>query len=560
MIFVSVKWARRAKVTIASLAVITAMTVSAWAGSAGEGQGSAVNAPGLKYAVHEEGRVTLTVTNLGQLGTGMSGLSTDCGGQPCPSCEYPTGSNLNYLFGGGLWIGAVVGADTLVSVGADGWFIVRELMPDTGTAADFLVRSNNPASPDFSPDAVSNKDLICAYTDTVTDPSVTGTDPIDGRPHLPLHAAISQRSYAWADDPLSDFVLFEYRITNIGAAAWQDMYFGVFVDGDVYHSSDWTGYNDDAAGYLPLDNIAYIIDSDGDPAIPDTVWDDTSVRSAFAVKMLGSEPPWSRVNFNWWIPNDIVTLDFGPRLAGTPEDPFRAFGSHLGTPSGDRNKYYILQHPEQDYDQLFTAVSHTAEGFLEPPTPYAPDIAVGCDTRFLISVGPYDVAPGDSVVIYFSVVMGSQIHVDPSDFLDYFDSDAPGAFYDRLDFGPLHANAGQADSVYQAVFVSSSAVDDGATLAGIPEIASLSPNYPNPFNPSTTISYRLPQKARAELTVYNLLGETVAVLVDGVQNGGEHVVTWDGCDRAGHPASSGIYFYQLKTEGFSTAKKMVLMR
>jgi hypothetical protein len=562
MISNSVTSKRRTPAMVILLAVMTTMAVIAWGAPAGEKQGAVMYAPGKHYAVHDQGRVTLTVTNLGQLGTGMSGLSTDCGGQPCPSCEYPTGSNLNYLFGGGFWIGAVVGTDTLVSVGADGWFVIQELMPDTGTAADFLVRSNNPVSPDFSPDAVSNKDLICAYTDTITDPSVTGTDPIDNRPHLPLHAAISQRSYSWANDPVSDFVLFEYRITNVGAAAWQDMFFGIYLDGDVYHSSHRaTGFMDDIAGFLPSENIAYIADDDGDPAEPDTVWDNTSVRSAIAVKMHGSKPSWSRVNFNWWISNGNPSQDFGPRLAGSSEDPFRSFGAHLGTPTGDRNKYYILQHAEQDYDQIFTAVSHTSEEFLDPPAPsIAEDIGNGYDTRFLVSVGPYDVAPGDSVVIYFSVVMGPRLHVEPGDFLEYFDYAAPGAYYDRLDFGPLITNSGFADSVYLDNFEISAGADDGTAPPTIPGIASLSPNYPNPFNPSTTISYRLPQRGAAELAVYNLLGERVAVLVDAVQDAGEHVVVWDGCDLAGRPASSGIYFYRLKTEGTSTARKMVLVR
>jgi hypothetical protein len=545
-------------IAIGMLAVSTALISSAWAGE----QTATMYNPAKTYAVHDQGRVMLTVTNQGQVGTGLSGMSTDCGGQPCPSCEYPSGSDLQYLFGGGFWIGAVVGTDTLVSVGADGWFMIQELMPDTGAAAVFTVRSNDPASPDYSPEAISTKDLLCTYTDTIVDPAVTGTDPIDNRPHVPLHAAVSQRSYSWADDALSDFVLFEYRITNVGSSAWQGMYFGTYVDADVFHSSNGaTGFADDVTGFLPAEHIAYITDNDGDPVLSGTAWDYTAVRSAFAVKLHGSQPSWSRVNYNWWISNADAALDFGPRLAGTPEDPFRSFGAHLGTPSGDPNKYYILQHAEQDYDQLFTAVSHTGDGFLDPPAPArAQDFANGYDTRFLISIGPYDVAPGDSVVIYFSVVMGPQLHVDPSDFLTYFDYASPGTFYDRLDFDPLIINAAKADSVYQANFVVPSGTGEQSLAGGLPERVYLSSNYPNPFNPATTILYHLPQRGAAELAVYNLLGEKVAVLVDGVQDAGEHRVTWDGCDRSGRPVSSGIYFYRLKAGGTATAKKMVLLR
>ena len=518
--------------------------------------------PNWQYAVHQNGRIVLTVTNLGQLGPILSGIPTDCGGQPCPGCEYPAGSELQYLFGGAFWIGAVVGTDTLASVGADGWFQVAEMNPDSGTSADFQIRSNDPASPYYSPQAVANLDYICTYADTCTDPALVNFDPIDNRPHIPLNVSVTQRSYSWADDPNADFVLFEYVIANIGAAPLQDMYFGILVDGDVYHSSNsTTGYADDMTGFLPADNMAYIIDNDGDP-VAGPAWDNTSPRSAFAVKLHGSKPDWGGVNYNWWISNANTSLDFGPRLAGTVEDPFRSFGPHLGTPSGDKNKYYMLQHPEQDYDQMFTAVSHAGEGFLAPPSnpSFAADLADGIDTRFLLSVGPYQVGVGDSVRLYFSVVMGPDAHVNPGDFADYFTAGDPDAYYQRLDFDPLLANAGRADYLYQNIFGTPSGVEDDVTPSALPQAATLSPNYPNPFNPATTIRYQLPKRSQVQMTVFNLLGETVTTLVDDMQDAGEHVTVWDGCDRFGHPAPSGIYFYRLKTDGVSTAKKMVLMR
>ena len=81
--------------------------------------------------VHNIGKIGLTVSNQGHFGTGfISGRVADplTGGQ-APSCIYPYPGRLNYLFAGAFWIGAVVGRDTLVSVGADGWHYVRELWP-----------------------------------------------------------------------------------------------------------------------------------------------------------------------------------------------------------------------------------------------------------------------------------------------------------------------------------------------------------------------------------------------------------------------------------------------
>ena len=98
----------------------------------------------------------------------------------------------------------------------------------------------------------------------------------------------------------------------------------------------------------------------------------------------------------------------------------------------------------------------------------------------------------------------------------------------------------------------------------MPEVStgfSLYANYPNPFNPTTTISYRLPARSRVELAIYNLLGQQIRTLVNADQPVGEHQVQWDGRNDAGKQVSSGIYFYQLKAgNSFLETKKMVLLR
>ncbi|MGB3093537.1 MAG: choice-of-anchor D domain-containing protein, partial [Candidatus Zixiibacteriota bacterium] len=89
---------------------------------------------------------------------------------------------------------------------------------------------------------------------------------------------------------------------------------------------------------------------------------------------------------------------------------------------------------------------------------------------------------------------------------------------------------------------------------------SLGKNYPNPFNPETDISFTLPERAHASLTVYNVLGKAIKVLVDREMSAGTHTLRWDGRDEFGTPASSGIYFYRLKADAFDQTMKMVLMK
>ena len=93
-----------------------------------------------------------------------------------------------------------------------------------------------------------------------------------------------------------------------------------------------------------------------------------------------------------------------------------------------------------------------------------------------------------------------------------------------------------------------------------PEAFALANNYPNPFNPATTIKYALPQAADVQLTVYNVLGQPVRTLVAEHQNAGRYVVEWDATNDSGHNLSSGMYFYRLEAGGDLEVKKMLLLK
>ncbi len=93
-----------------------------------------------------------------------------------------------------------------------------------------------------------------------------------------------------------------------------------------------------------------------------------------------------------------------------------------------------------------------------------------------------------------------------------------------------------------------------------PQNFRLEQNYPNPFNPSTTVEYSLPKASSVKMTVYNMAGEQVAVLVDGFQQAGLHKVTWSGTDDFGRPLNSGVYLYKLQADHMSVSKKMIMMK
>ncbi|MBI4549160.1 MAG: T9SS type A sorting domain-containing protein [Ignavibacteriae bacterium] len=101
---------------------------------------------------------------------------------------------------------------------------------------------------------------------------------------------------------------------------------------------------------------------------------------------------------------------------------------------------------------------------------------------------------------------------------------------------------------------------DVKEVGGAPKEFALEQNYPNPFNPSTDIRYQLPTAAHVRLVIYNTLGVEVARLADLDREAGYYVASWDGKDHSGKILSSGIYLYKMEAGGFSSVRKMILVK
>jgi hypothetical protein len=112
---------------------------------------------------------------------------------------------------------------------------------------------------------------------------------------------------------------------------------------------------------------------------------------------------------------------------------------------------------------------------------------------------------------------------------------------------------------FKSTFTNPSAVTEDHA-AEQPQVFTLLQNAPNPFNPSTVISFSLTRPAEVRLAVYDALGREVAVLAEGAFSAGSHEVRWDGHDRTGAPVSSGVYLYRLDAGGKSETRKMLLVR
>ena len=110
-------------------------------------------------------------------------------------------------------------------------------------------------------------------------------------------------------------------------------------------------------------------------------------------------------------------------------------------------------------------------------------------------------------------------------------------------------------------------VVETTTLVGIdenqsiPDQYALHQNYPNPFNPVTQISFDIPQGGEhIMVNIYNILGQNVNTLMNGVVDPGSYTMDWNATDDLGNPVASGIYFYELRSPSFTARKKMLLIR
>ncbi|MBA7592045.1 hypothetical protein ES708_34218 [subsurface metagenome] len=94
----------------------------------------------------------------------------------------------------------------------------------------------------------------------------------------------------------------------------------------------------------------------------------------------------------------------------------------------------------------------------------------------------------------------------------------------------------------------------------VPAEFELYENFPNPFNPTTTIQYSIPQNSTVTLKVYDTAGRKIKALENGYKTVGTHSVVWDGKDENGNAAASGIYFYRLQAKGSIKTGKMILLK
>ncbi|MEW5700822.1 MAG: hypothetical protein AB1792_01145 [Candidatus Zixiibacteriota bacterium] len=337
--------------------------------------------------------------------------------------------------------------DTLVSSSALGFWTYEFMAYDT-----IRESSRVPGSRYYSSEAISDQEYFTTFYDTSVS-SHSGIDFIENRRHRPIGLAFHQTSHSWSTGFAKRFIIFEYWIENISGDTLHQCAVGLSLSPLVGYTGGTFG--DGTCGLLrevpgivsatvdTLD-VAWAADIDGKPTRSGSYFE-RSPTAVLGVRILRA-PMGGNFSFNWWGSTSGTDYAWGPRRQ---RDQLR-FTPSQGMPLGDRHRYRMMTNGEIDYDQVYCALDHYAEGWSPNlPQDAMREIAQGTWISFVLSYGPLpDIPPGDSIPFTFALIAGANFHTNPRNFADNFDPMNPKRYLDNLDFTDLIQNACWADWIF----------------------------------------------------------------------------------------------------------------
>jgi hypothetical protein len=359
--------------TVAAALVLAVVLAAMWAAL---GTRSA-KAQGADSATRETtaNKIGVTTTNYGFYGNNFS---------RGPSFEYPLGSAYEHMVRAGLWIGArtftAVGETTRVSAGSldgsinDNILATNEFLPLTVITE----RSELPNNRFFHPDAVSEQDFICMFTD---DPGRSGSEALEK--HLPIGVEVKQEIYSWSFAAFADLVIVHLTI-KATKALLQDTYVGMMAElasGPKFRYSTWPPSSSGGGTLGSWFSKKLLLWSAERRLVAEHFC--TDIGSGIDGCQFDITPPWAGIKLLGTRPDTIAIKQVGFQLWNwSPGDTTRSF---------DHQLYRLLSSPHQtDPDSL-------------------PPVGRANDPVELITVGPFTMQPGDSIIVDFAFVAGDPL-------------------------------------------------------------------------------------------------------------------------------------------------------
>ena len=480
--------------------------------------------------------------------------------------EWPKGSNKFARYASGPWIGAKVGNDTLVAVADYDYEYYPGYTDNLGLPhgandpayrmyrlnygisdsdrikwPNALLGNSNQGAPVYydeqthvwKPLDFADQTMFYCYTDSYPE-----VHYVYGGTSMPLKADFKKIDFAFDEPGAMGNIIYDYfTIINRNTIPWIKTYFTIWADDDLGYAID------DNVGCDTLLDLGYTYNS--------TNYD----------QVYGSAPP-------------AVGFDFikGPMTyTGNNNDTaFICYGKNKRVRVGYKqlgisafNWYWSAQEPHY-YNETYRTMSglHPRKGVGDPgleiinPLTHLPTHFYfsgdpvtstgwiqtgGNDQRFIMSVGPFDMNPGDTqTIVVAQIIARGTSNLNSITVLRQYTQIA------RDNYKNCFANV---------------PIGIGNLSNEVPIRFSLEQNYPNPFNPITKIRFSVPlnkgglRGLSVKLTIYDILGREVAVPINQEMKPGHYEVEWDGSNFA-----SGVYFYKLEAGSFVETKKMVLIK
>jgi len=463
--------------------------------------------------------------------------------------EWPKGSSKFLRYASGVWLAGKVADDTLVAVVEYSY----EFLPG------FINSNGNPEGkddPDFRVYKIVKGDTLSedylnwpvsqgAYLDSAGRPFLPGTQTMfysmtDGFPEshtnhagstAPLMAQIQVTHWCYNDYPpteLRNVIFTEYKIINKNSLPWNDAHFSIWTDDHQDESI--------ANGCDSLMNLGFAYCSPNSFNYGNT-------PPAFSF-LLHKGPEVYTGNPNdtvyTFTPGQIrrIKVGFKELNMSSFHNAFNAAPN--GKPNNYRETYLTMQGFKPTGESWINPITNTVTKF-----PYSGDPESGTgwiqyiqsgygNRRQMMSIGKLNINPGDTQTIVFAQIVSQGIN-------------------NLNSVTKLKQTAAYVKNVFDNNFTTVDIKNNAENFS--PDGFKLAQNFPNPFNPETVISYELPFTGFAELSVYDILGNEVAELVNEKRSAGSYEVKFDGSNVA-----SGVYFYKLTAGKFSETKRMILLK
>lgn len=328
------------------------------------------------------GSIRLTISNFGTIGHGFNRWPQQ------PNCEYPSGSAIEHIFEGGLWVGAFKNKQgPFVTTGAVDISSVRDVAAGfeftNGAGSRTTERSSLVDGKFYSPDAMSHQDFVADFTDSNT--VIPGTSTPIPEHTNPLGVTVNLESYAWNFSFAENFVILNYTITNRSLSQLDSVFVALWIDAVVRNTniSPPRGapfFAHGGNGYVDSLHIAYEFDADGDPGFTD---------SYVGMRLLGTTP----IQF------------IGKKPDGTDSVGARAiFNSWQFRNTTDP----ILFSPADDIQRYEKMISGLPSGQFS-------DLKNPSNRSIFLSTGPFRSLPKDSSInVVFAVICAKKSGADPT--------------------------------------------------------------------------------------------------------------------------------------------------